>query len=99
MNCTNLNSITILVKIPPIIGSNSFDAKTTIHVVAGCKALFDASPFWKDFTIIEDAATRINEVSVFKTIFKDIIFSTSGQRTSKVIKGVNIINGKKVFVK
>ena len=51
------------------------------------------------FTIVEDAATGINEVSVSMTIFKDIIFSTSRQRTSKVIKGVNIINGKKVFVK
>lgn len=99
VGCTALNSVTILSKNPPTMSSDSFDTNTTIHVLAGCKAAYEATEFWKDFTIVEDATTGIDAVEDPATISEEKIFSISGQRLDKAAKGVNIINGKKVLVK
>ncbi len=71
----------------------------TIHVLAGCKASYESAEFWKDFTILEDAVTGINAVNGSAMISADKIFSISGQRLDKTVNGVNIINGKKIYVK
>ena len=97
--CTNLNSVTVLSTNPPTMSNSSLDSNATIHVLAGCKAAYEAAEYWKDFTIIEDATTGIEVVESPATISEDKIFSISGQRLDKAAKGVNIINGKKVLVK
>lgn len=97
--CTNLTSVTILSATPPTMSSSSLDSHATIHVLAGCKAAYEAAEYWKDFTIVEDATTGIEVVESTATISEDKIFSISGQRLDKAAKGVNIINGKKVLVK
>ena len=72
---------------------------TTLHVLPGYKAIYEAAKYWQAFTIVEDATTGIDAVEGPATISEDKIFSISGQRLDKVAKGVNIINGKKVMVK
>ena len=98
-NCSNLTSITLLMKNPPIIEGNPFGVNATLHVLAGCKAIYEASPFWKDYTIVEDATNGIGIVEGTPTISSNKIFSISGQQLNKTQKGVNIINGKKILVK
>ena len=95
-----LTSVTNLATTPQEIGENVFPSGCTIHVLPGCKAAYEAAEYWKNFTIVEDAGTTgIDAVEGPATISEDKIFSISGQRLDKAVKGVNIINGKKVMVK
>lgn len=64
-----------------------------------CKTKYKVAEFWKNFTIVEDATTGIDAVESPATISSDKIFSISGQRLDKAVKGVNIINGKKMVAK
>ena len=53
----------------------------------------------KGFTFtFDDLTTGINELDN-STIYNSTIYSLSGQRLSKPVKGINIVNGKKVLVK
>ena len=47
----------------------------------------------------DDDATGLNDLRDSKDLkdFKDTIFNLAGQRTSKMQKGINIVNGKKVL--
>ena len=98
-DCWMLEHVTILSKTPPALSNVTFQSYTTFHIPAGCKAAYETVEFWKDFTIIEDATTGIDVVESPATISSDKIFSISGQRLDKAVKGMNIINGKKVMVK
>lgn len=72
-----------------------------LHVLPGCKEVYEKAEFWNRFTIVEDAElpTDINEVVSGATASSDKIFSLSGQRLGKEQKGVNIVGGKKVVRK
>ena len=48
---------------------------------------------------LDDTETAISEVKKEGVKCKKTIFNVAGQRMSKLQKGVNIVNGKKVFVK
>ena len=98
-DCTNLTSVTILAENPPVIPLNALGTNVKIYVLAGCKAAYERAECWKDFTIVEEAVTGIDAVERPAMISADKIFSVSGQRLDKAVKGVNIINGKKVYVK
>ena len=50
----------------------------------------------KAFDIIFDQGTGLKDLKDLKDS-KDLIFNLAGQRMSKVQKGINIINGKKVM--
>ena len=97
-----LTSVTNLATTPQAIEYSTFDSFNeygTLHVLPGCKAAYEAADYWKNFTIVEDATTGIDAVESLATISEDKIFSISGQKLDKAVKGVNIINGKKVLMK
>lgn len=61
----NLKDVTCLAIVPPITSTWNFGYEgsgasfvydnTTIHVLPGCKAAYEAANYWKNFTIVEDA--------------------------------------------
>ena len=54
----------------------------------------------KDFTLVfEDETTGITETRTATREEMEAIFNLAGQRMSRVHKGVNIVNGKKILVK
>ncbi len=98
----SLTSVTNLATTPQAIEYSTFDSFNeygTLHVLPDCKAKYEAADYWKNFTIVEDATTGIDAVESPATISEDKIFSISGQRLDKTVKGMNIINGKKVLMK
>ena len=97
--CSGLTSITNLSTTPQEIIDGTFSEYGTLHVLPGCKAKYEATDVWKNFTIVEDATTGIDVVEETPTISADKIFSISGQQLNEIKKGVNIINGKKILVK
>ena len=57
--CVNLNDITCLATTPPTVDDEFIDQYGTLHVLSGCKAAYEAANVWKNFTIVEDADTKI----------------------------------------
>ncbi len=100
-DCLNLTSIKNYSPTPQQIEENTFvDSFIEIHVPAGCKATYLAAKYWENFTIIDDLpAVTTGIESIDARMNNDNIFSISGLRMSKQVKGLNIINGKKVIVK
>ena len=97
----SIKSITNYATTPQDVDAHTFPEYkyTTLHVLPGYKAIYEAAKYWQVFTIVEDATTGIDAVEGSATISADKIFSISGQRLDKATQGVNIINGKKVMVK
>ena len=56
-----------------------------------------ASPLVKAFYLTEEDATAIGNVNVNDNVNAGVIYNLSGQRVSKLQKGINIVNGKKVL--
>jgi hypothetical protein len=100
-DCINLTSIKNYSPSPQQIEENTFvDSFIEIHVPAGCKATYLAAKYWENFTIIDDLpAVTTGIESIDARMNNDNIFSISGLHMSKQVKGLNIINGKKVIVK
>ena len=96
-----LSSITNYATTPQEIEGHTFNDydNVILHVLPGCKAVYEAANYWSRFTIVEDLTTGIDAVEGSATISDDKIFSIYGQRLDKAAKGMNIINGKKVLVK
>ncbi|MBP5630773.1 MAG: hypothetical protein J6W97_04360, partial [Bacteroidaceae bacterium] len=69
--------------------------KATGTIPAG-KAYFQSTSGVKAFFFADDDATGINNVDANLNA-NDAIFNLAGQRVSKMQKGINIINGKKVL--
>ena len=82
------------------LSGNSFKSINAGNVKAG-KAILDAG--WvtssvKVFTFIfEDDATGIRTVETVSAEEAAQIFNLAGQKLSKMQKGINIVNGKKVL--
>ena len=54
----------------------------------------------KGFTFVFDDATGINEeLRMMNEESSEVIYNVAGQRLSKMQKGINIVNGKKIMVK
>jgi hypothetical protein len=96
-----LSSITNYATTPQEIDDHTFNAGdyVILHVLPGCKAVYEAANGWCLFTIVEDLTTGIDAVEGSAMMSDDKIFSISGQQLDKAARGVNIINGKKVLVK
>ena len=91
---------------PPDMASDIFNKNKVIevHVPEGCKKAYENNPNFKDCTIIDDvkvngSSTGIENISGVATIKADKIYSVTGQRLSKPVNGMNIINGKKYILK
>ena len=98
--CYNMTSIKNYSPVPQKIGENTFSSSIEVHVPAGCKDAYLAAKYWENLIIIDDlpaVVTGIKGVDVRMTT--NNIFSISGVRMSKPVKGLNIVNGKKVLVK
>ena len=76
-----------------VVGFYKVAVGTTIP--AG-KAYFTSSAGVKMFYFDGDDATGLSEIPV-DTESSDAIFNLAGQRLSKMQKGINIVNGKKIL--
>lgn len=56
LDCTSLKTITNYAATPQNIGDETFSgtANPTVHVIVGCKAAYQAAPYWKAMTIFDD---------------------------------------------
>lgn len=68
IECPLLKDVTILTKTPPTIYSfeylESFNTYGTLHVLPGCKAVYEAVDGWNKFTIVEDAIEQGAEATI-----------------------------------
>ena len=105
--CTNLTTIFVLRRVGPSINSATFDSYYSypkdVHVLKGYKGNFTIDDDWSRFNIIDDIdpetltiTTDINDIPTTQATEGNKIFSVSGKRLSKPVKGVNIVNGKKI---
>lgn len=98
-----LESIYIFSETPPEVGNQSLN-KTVytfadIYVPIGTSEQYKTKKFWKDFVNINEFdPTGINNVTE-NVETPSIIFDMQGRKLSKVKRGINIINGKKVLIK
>lgn len=107
--CYNLKEIYCYAEEVPDINSNAFynidcfdaNIKSKIVLVVPDNAVerYRAHPVWGQFVI--ETPTGISEIKndTLKNIGHTPIFNSSGQRLSKMQKGINIIGSKKVLVK
>lgn len=63
-NCEFLDDVTCLATTPPLIESDSFSRYGTLHVMSGCKVLYEATDVWKNFIIVEDGTDDIESITV-----------------------------------
>lgn len=73
----------------------------TIYVPRGTLAKYQATDGWKNFWDIQenDAITDVNEIKVSEPESEPQYYDLQGRRLSKPQKGINIIKGRKVFLK
>lgn len=103
VSCYNIKEITSWNSDPPTIRSTTFTEDTednaTLLVPIGSAAAYSTAPYWKNFnSIIEIDALGLPEKNVLKRE-TDKIWSLEGKRQNdnSLIKGIYIINGKKVI--
>lgn len=61
--CDKLKDVYCWATTPPSITDSSFSTYGTLHVPAGCKAAYESDEYWKNFTIVENVATHVQQVS------------------------------------
>lgn len=76
-------------------------SKCTLYVPVGSAQDYQASELWKDFTIAEDAnLTSVKSIIVSAPEHvKNSIYDLQGRKLDTVGRGINIVNGKKVWRK
>ena len=84
----------VLANVEDKVGFYKATAGTTIP--AG-KAYYQSTSGVKAFFFAEDNATAIEMVNGQSSMVNGSIFNLAGQRLSKMQKGMNIVNGKKLF--
>ena len=104
-DCTNLTSITSHATVPPTCGTQALDDinkwNCSLRVPSGYAAAYQTADQWKEFFFIEDVVevdTGI-EKSEIRNEKSEIIYDLQGCRVENPIKGLYIINGKKVVIK
>ena len=100
-DCVNMTSIINYSPTPQKIGENTINgASLDIHVPAGSKDAYMAAKYWSNFNIIDDLPADTTDIENIKVrIPTDNIFSISGIRMNNLVKGLNIVNGKKILIK
>ncbi len=112
IGCSSLTSVTSLINTPFEIPYNCWIKPTTdesldywkdvvLYVPKGTKALYENTVGWDVFLNIkeiESESTAIEEVNGLQTT-DATIFDINGRRLPQQQRGLNIINGKKVFSK
>ena len=81
---------------PAVVGF--YPVANTVTIPAGKAYLNTTAGGVKGFYGFEDNATSINEELRMKSE-ESSIYNVAGQRISKIQKGINIVNGKKVAIK
>lgn len=85
------------------LSGNRFVVNKVSGNISAGKAYIEASSIpagVKDFTLVfEDETTGITETRTATREEVEAIFNLAGQRMSRMHKGVNIVNGKKILVK
>ncbi len=99
--CKNLTSVTVRSKTPPtcydgVFYQSSASTGATLYVPTGTRAAYQAANGWKDFSnIVEFVLTDIDEVNENENE-NEVIYNLAGQRLTKLQRGVNIVDGRKV---
>lgn len=99
-----LNSVTSLSIQPPTAFDNTFLESSylfaTLYVPQGSLEAYKEADGWKNFLNIQEIATSgIDTVDDNTNDIHPLIYDMQGRRLEKPLKGVNVINGKKVIVK
>lgn len=102
--CTGLKDVYVHYAEPKPTDFNPFDgvelSAVTLHVPVGTKDLYSKVFPWNLFgSIVADTTVDINSISSDSTQENSAIFDLQGIRQKNTVKGLNIINGKKVFMK
>lgn len=100
--CTSIKTIYSLNPIPPTYSAeftNEQYLNANLYVPKGSLAVYQSTSPWKNFwSINEFDSTGIENVTVNDSC-EDYIYDLQGNKLSTQKKGVNIINGKKIFIK
>ena len=86
---------------PPSIGrinKNNY-INTVVYVPKGSLEAYQTADIWKNFWEIKEMETSGIENTSIETQRDDAVYNLSGQRLEKPQKGINIIKGKKIYVK
>lgn len=103
--CYQLDTIVCDYPTPPSLGENVFEdvnvENCKLFVPAGCANTYKSASVWSGFQIEEmDLPDQISDIYYNNEITEDIIYDLSGRQVNnKNLKGIYIINGKKVLVK
>ena len=100
--CSNLETIICYADIPPTVGVDVFKnvdvSKVALYVPDEYIPLYKAHNIWKQFFL--DTITGIQTMEEGRSKTEDgSIFNLAGQRLSKMQKGINIKDGKKIMIK
>ena len=107
--CLNLTDVYMRHKAAPswiswcVFASKSSDLYRTLHLYEGCKAMYNAYPYTKNWikyfdNVVEDLEpTGIHSVTLDKETGNQAIYDLNGRRITEAMKkGVYIKNGKKI---
>ena len=98
LECPSLKSVTAQASVPINMYENTFETFGKLYVPEGSKEDYEKAVIWNNFTIIESTPTGISTISS-NTDLTTQIYTLSGKKTQDPVKGVNIINGKKIIVR
>ena len=92
--CTSLTSVTSLAQVPPVAEPFSFDdaakTSTTLYVPSASLTAYQSADVWKDFFAVKDLSTTGISMTTATDSVRDI-YDLSGRKTSKPVKGLNIV--------
>lgn len=97
--CDSIESITVNCQNPPTGAAftDNVYAKAEINILEGTRSLYEAAEGWKDFFNREEDGIKGLYTDGNDAPYR--IYDLQGHKLSAPQRGLNIINGKKVFVK